>query len=45
MLTQMGSAELTEWMAYDRLKAHPAEEAPLSQEALADKIRRVFGKR
>lgn len=45
MLSQMGSRELTEWLAYDRLKAQPEEEAPLSQEALADKLRRAFGKR
>jgi len=45
MLEEMSSSELTDWLAYDRWKAQPATEEPLSQEALADKIRRVFGKR
>lgn len=44
MLETMGSAELTEWMAYDRLKQRPAQDEPLSQESLAEKLRRVFGR-
>lgn len=45
MLEEMGSSELTEWIAYDRLNATPAADEPLTQEQLAEKLRRAFGKR
>lgn len=36
----MGSGELTEWIAYDRWKANPAEEP--TREELNAKIRRML---